>query len=126
VLDLSYDVGVKQYALHLLLMCAFLLAPDARRLADVLILNRGTRAGAFRPFFASGWLNFFLLAFQIIYGSYQNAMFRFTQFKTGIAFLLRVDGDLRRLKVSRNLKSSMGVGITCGSVTNVAEARDYI
>ena len=40
VLNMTYDFGLKQISLHYLLMFAFLLAPDARRLANVLVLNR--------------------------------------------------------------------------------------
>ena len=44
VLNMTYDFGLKQISLHYLLMFAFLLAPDARRLANVLVLNRSRRA----------------------------------------------------------------------------------
>jgi len=40
VLNMSYDVPVKLFAFHLILLSLFLLAPDARRLANVLVLNR--------------------------------------------------------------------------------------
>lgn len=40
VLNLCYDVPVKLYSANLLLMAAFLLAPDLRRLGRVLVLNR--------------------------------------------------------------------------------------
>jgi hypothetical protein len=40
VLNMSYDVPVKLLAFHLILLSLFLLAPDARRLANVLVLNR--------------------------------------------------------------------------------------
>jgi uncharacterized membrane protein YphA (DoxX/SURF4 family) len=42
MINFSYDVPVKLFALHLLLMGVFLLAPDLRRLADLLVLNRPT------------------------------------------------------------------------------------
>ena len=41
VLNYCYDVPVKLFSTHLLLMAVILLAPDARRLADVLVRNRG-------------------------------------------------------------------------------------
>jgi uncharacterized membrane protein YphA (DoxX/SURF4 family) len=39
-LNMTYDVPVKLLSFHLLLLSLFVLAPDARRLADVLVLNR--------------------------------------------------------------------------------------
>ena len=39
-LNFSYDVPVKLYSMHLLAMAVFLLLPDARRLANLFILNR--------------------------------------------------------------------------------------
>jgi hypothetical protein len=42
MINFSYDVCVKLGALNLLLMAAFLLAPDLRRLADLLVLQRPT------------------------------------------------------------------------------------
>lgn len=43
-LNLCYDVPVKIYSSHLLLMALFLLAPDARRLVDALVLGRAVAA----------------------------------------------------------------------------------
>ena len=40
VVNMTYDVPVKQFAFHLVLMSIFLLAPDIRRLLDALVLNR--------------------------------------------------------------------------------------
>jgi uncharacterized membrane protein YphA (DoxX/SURF4 family) len=42
-LNFFYDVPVKLYSSHLLLMAVFLLLPDLRRLLDVLLFNRPTR-----------------------------------------------------------------------------------
>jgi uncharacterized membrane protein YphA (DoxX/SURF4 family) len=42
VLNLCYDVPVKQFSIHLLAFTLVVLAPDARRLANVLLLNRPT------------------------------------------------------------------------------------
>ena len=39
-LNFCYDVPVKLYSVNLLLMAAFLAAPDATRLANALVLNR--------------------------------------------------------------------------------------
>lgn len=42
MLNFCYDVPVKLYSAHILLMAAFLVLPDAQRLFDVLVLNRPT------------------------------------------------------------------------------------
>ncbi len=39
-LNMTYDVPVKLFSFHLILMSIFLLAPDARRLLNVFVLNR--------------------------------------------------------------------------------------
>lgn len=39
-LNMTYDVPVKLFSFHLLLMTLFLLAPEARRLLNVVVLNR--------------------------------------------------------------------------------------
>ena len=44
LINLSYDVPVKLYSSHLLLACLFLLAADAPRVFNFLILNRATPA----------------------------------------------------------------------------------
>jgi len=49
MLNFSYDVPVKLFSSHLLLMALYLVAPDARRLADVLVFNRSTSGADLRP-----------------------------------------------------------------------------
>ena len=44
ILNFSYDVPVKLYSANLLAMSIFLLAPDIKRVANVLVLNRSTLA----------------------------------------------------------------------------------
>jgi hypothetical protein len=46
LLNMTYDVNVKLFSFHLVLMSLVLLAPNARRLFDLLVLHR---AGALRP-----------------------------------------------------------------------------
>ncbi|HEX4862611.1 MAG TPA: hypothetical protein VFV02_00975, partial [Acidimicrobiales bacterium] len=50
------DVPVKQYSAHLLAMAVFLAAPDLRRLADLLVLNRHVPPAEDRPLFRRRWL----------------------------------------------------------------------
>ncbi|WP_426755203.1 DoxX family protein [Myxococcus sp. Y35] len=56
-LNFFYDVPVKLFSSHLLLMALFLVLPDARRLLDVLLLNRATQPRPLQPPFSpSRWL----------------------------------------------------------------------
>jgi uncharacterized membrane protein YphA (DoxX/SURF4 family) len=55
-LNFFYDVPVKLYSSHLLLMGAFLLLLDLRRLANVLVLNRPAEAVVLRTPFQRPWL----------------------------------------------------------------------
>ncbi len=48
VLNMTYDVPVKLLSFHLILLCLLLLAPDARRLANLLLLDRPAAPSA-RP-----------------------------------------------------------------------------
>jgi hypothetical protein len=56
-LNFCYDVPVKLYSAHLLLMAVFLLVPDLGRLADLLLLNRPVAAAPLRPLFRWRWLD---------------------------------------------------------------------
>jgi hypothetical protein len=73
MLNLSYDVPVKQYSLHLLLMSVFLLIPDLSRLARLFIFNRRIEPAPAKPLFKRRWLNHALLALQLAYGGYLAA-----------------------------------------------------
>jgi len=53
MLNLSYDVVVKLFALHLLALAVFLAAADARRLLDFFVRNRPVGAAELRPLFAA-------------------------------------------------------------------------
>jgi uncharacterized membrane protein YphA (DoxX/SURF4 family) len=55
-LNFFYDVPVKIYSTHLCMMGVFLLLPDLRRLANVLVLNRPTEAVVLRTPFQPLWL----------------------------------------------------------------------
>jgi hypothetical protein len=52
MINFSYDVPVKLYSSHLLLMAVFLAAPDLQRLANLLVLNRRVPPAESRPLFA--------------------------------------------------------------------------
>jgi uncharacterized membrane protein YphA (DoxX/SURF4 family) len=55
MLNFCYDVPVKLYSTHLLLLALFLTLPDVRRLLNVLILNRPTEAVVLRTAFPVAW-----------------------------------------------------------------------
>lgn len=73
MLNVSYDVVVKQYAFHLLLMSVFLIGPDLRKLGGYLIFNRKIEPAPDTPFFQRRWLNYALLILQLAYGGYVTA-----------------------------------------------------
>lgn len=53
MMNFSYDVPVKLFSSHLLLIAVFLAAPGLRRLADLFLLNRPVPPAEDRPLFAS-------------------------------------------------------------------------
>lgn len=57
MLNFSYDVDVKLFSMNLLAMAVFLLAPDVRRLADLLVLNRSVAPAETQALFAARWMN---------------------------------------------------------------------
>lgn len=58
-LNYCYDVPVKLFSSHLLLMAVFLVAPDLRRLIDFLVLHRPVSAVEYRPFLGRWkWLRY--------------------------------------------------------------------
>lgn len=67
MLNLSYDVPVKLYSSHLLLMAVFLAAPDLRRLASLFIWNRRVPSAEQRPLFASRQGNRAALVFRTVF-----------------------------------------------------------
>jgi len=75
VLNMTYDFGLKQISLHYLLMFTFLLAPDARRLANVLVLNRLAEPSSQRDLFATPRANRIARVAQVAFGIYLIGMF---------------------------------------------------
>ena len=66
-LNMTYDVPVKLFSFHLILMTLFLLAPDARRLADF-FRHRAVEAAREPRLFRSRRANAAALAAQIVFG----------------------------------------------------------
>jgi hypothetical protein len=69
ILNMSYDVPVKLYSFHLLLMGVFLIAPDLRRLIVFLVLERPVEAAAEPSLFQRQALNRGALALLWILGA---------------------------------------------------------
>lgn len=67
MLNFSYDVPVKLYSSHLLAMALFLTVPEARRLANVFLLNRAAEPAETRPLFGRAWLNRGALALRTLF-----------------------------------------------------------
>ena len=75
VLNMTYDFGLKQISLHLLLMSVFLLAPDFSRLVNVFLLNRPAGPSATPPLLRTPRANRLALAAQLVFGAYLLAMY---------------------------------------------------
>ena len=70
ILNMCYDVPVKLYSFHLLMMSVFLVSPDLRRLANLFVFNRRVEPVELPQFFRRKWLNRSVLALQILFGLY--------------------------------------------------------
>jgi hypothetical protein len=66
--NMCYDVPVKLYSFHLLMMSGFLLAPDIGRLTNLFLFNRRVEAVKLSPLSRRNWLNRSALALQILFG----------------------------------------------------------
>jgi hypothetical protein len=69
-LNMTYDVPVKLFSFHLIVMSLVLIAPDAMRVARVLVLNRTAEPSQQPPLFRRRSLALVALAVQLGYGSY--------------------------------------------------------
>jgi hypothetical protein len=67
-LNMTYDVPVKLFAFHMILMSLFLLAPEFSRLADFFLSNRATAPSTQPPLFRTRRANRIALAVQIVIG----------------------------------------------------------
>jgi len=71
-MNFCYDVPVKLYSTNLLLMCVFLLAPDLRRLLDVLVLNRPSApARLYAIRFQRRWMRILAVVFCVLFVGYE-------------------------------------------------------
>jgi hypothetical protein len=87
LLNYTFDVPVKLYSTNLLLMAVFLAAPDARRLFDVLVLNRAAPPKAvvplFRTFRAKA-IGAVLATVVVGYGLYNTISFGLTYYRQSV------------------------------------------
>jgi hypothetical protein len=67
LLNFCYDVPVKLYSLHLLLMAIFLILPDLQRLLRLFVFNRGAEPAQIRPLFHRRWLHWSALALRTVF-----------------------------------------------------------
>jgi hypothetical protein len=74
VLNMAYDIGVKQVSFHLILLSLFLLTPDFRRLKNFFFLDRPVDVASHSSLFRTGPANRIALAAQIVVGIYLLGM----------------------------------------------------
>jgi hypothetical protein len=70
MLNMTYDVPVKLFSFHLILMSLFLLAPDFPRLADFFFLNRPVQPCTQPPVARGHKANRIALALQVTFGAW--------------------------------------------------------
>jgi hypothetical protein len=73
-LNMTYDVPVKLFSFHLIVMSLVLLVPEASRLVDVIVLNRATGPSTEPPPGAGRRGTRALVALQLVFGAYLVAM----------------------------------------------------
>jgi hypothetical protein len=69
MLNMTYDVPVKLFSFHLILLSLFLLAPDIQRLLDVFFFNRPVQPSRQFPLFATPRANRMAAVTQILFGA---------------------------------------------------------
>jgi hypothetical protein len=74
VLNVAYDVGVKQVSFHLILLCCFLIAADLPRIIDFFFRNRPVNPSSQTQLFLSPRANRIALAIQVAIGIYLVAI----------------------------------------------------
>jgi len=77
VLNLSYDIGLKITTIHLVAINVFLLAPDARRLWNFLVMGREAPAAVKSNLFNGEAANRLALWAQLVIGGYLIASFAY-------------------------------------------------
>ena len=89
VLNMTYDVPVKLFSLHLIVMSLVLLAPDMKRLFQLLVLDRPAPASAHQPIFRRRLAQRILIVAQlalggwIVWSNYSQSMEGYRTFGAG-------------------------------------------
>jgi uncharacterized membrane protein YphA (DoxX/SURF4 family) len=79
LLNVAYDFGLKQISFHYVLMSLAILAPDVKRIANVLLLNREAGLSTQVPIFRTPTAERRALAAQVAIGIYLAIMFGWLQ-----------------------------------------------
>ena len=74
MLNMTYDVPVKLFSFHLILLSLFLLAPDIRRLLDLFFFNRPVQPSTQFPLFAKPRANRVAIVVQMVFGLFLIGM----------------------------------------------------
>jgi uncharacterized membrane protein YphA (DoxX/SURF4 family) len=74
MLNMTYDVPVKLFSFHLILLALFLLAPDFGRLANFFLTNRATVSGRQWNLFSTPRADRIAFAAQVVFGLYLVGM----------------------------------------------------
>jgi hypothetical protein len=76
-LNMTYDIGVKMVSFHLILLAAFLLAPDIPRLVNFFLRNRPADPSRQSELFRTAAANRIAVAAQVAFGIYLVAMYTY-------------------------------------------------
>ena len=74
MLNMTYDVPVKLFSFHLILLSLFLLAPDVKRLLDFFFFNRAVQRSRQFPLFATPRANRIAVMAQVVFGVFLMGM----------------------------------------------------
>src|SRR5262249_44958695 len=77
VLNMAYDIGLKQISFHLILLSLLLLAPELRRLANFFVLDRPVPPSRQTEQFGSSGANRIALMLQVGVGLYLLAAYAY-------------------------------------------------
>jgi hypothetical protein len=70
MLNMCYDVPVKIFSFHSILLALFIVAPDVPRLLNILALNHPVGPSTIPPLFRRRWVNWIAVALQVVLGFY--------------------------------------------------------
>ena len=87
MLNMSYDVPVKLYSFHLLLLSIFLILPDLNRLARFFVFHRAIEAPKPELRFSRRWVNYTLVIAQLAFGVFIGGQALYQSYKQRHSFL---------------------------------------